>query len=372
LVGRNEHKGVKVPGKKKDMRLQSSADLEKWFAGSGHPLYRMRQLHEWIWKKNITDLDLMSDLPPALREELGSQFEIGKIKIKEQFQSCDGATKFVFELTDKNIIESVLILEKTRTTACISTQVGCPLGCRFCATGKMRFQRDLHTYEIYDQFMVMNSMSTERFGHGLNNVVYMGMGEPLLNYRNTLDSVYRLTDRKYGPGLSPQRITISTSGIPMGIKTLAEEQIRVQLAVSLHSAIEEKRIQLMPLAQKYALEELSEALKYFHAKTRERITIEYLLLGKFNDEIKDAAELASWCRAFPVKINLITYNPSESNDFEKSEPEQTRKFRQFLLGKNMIVNIRASKGNDIAAACGQLAGRVSKIKATGRSKKDRS
>lgn len=342
---------------KRNIKLLSLQELEEWGKIAGLPAFRYRQIYEWLWKKNVSGFDQMTTLTINLRSLLSDCFSFCFIRISETQISKDGTQKIVFELNDGNKIESVLIPSEARITACISTQVGCQLACSFCATGSMGFIRNLEIYEIYEQVKVLNNICVEKQGHKISNIVYMGMGEPLLNYENTIASIMKLTDSKYGTGISPHRITVSTVGIPSGIRKLGDDHHNFQLAVSLHSAIQGKRERIMPVAKKYKLDELSEAIQYFHLKTKARVTIEYLLLHDFNDTESDAKELAKYCKSFPVKVNIIEYNEVENDDFRKSLPSRTRDFCKILTDKNMIVNKRQSRGGDIAAACGQLAKR---------------
>ena len=252
------------------------------------------------------------------------------------------------------LVEGVLIPSDGRTTACISCQAGCPLACSFCATGQLGFNRNLSFHEIYDQVVLLNMQSKRLFGSSLTNIVYMGMGEPLLNYDQVLRSVEKITSET-GLGISPQRITISSVGIPKMIMKMADDNVKFHFALSLHAANNEKRSRIIPVNKKYPLEELTEALKYYHQKTKKRFTIEYILFNDFNDGIQDARELAVFCKSFPVKINLIEYNSTQNTLFRKSQKARVIAFKEFLETKNLVVNTRKSRGEDIAAACGQLA-----------------
>jgi 23S rRNA (adenine2503-C2)-methyltransferase len=271
-------------------------------------------------------------------------------------ESRDGTVKAAFSLHDGNLAEGVFIPSGSRTTACISSQAGCPLGCRFCATGQMGFRRSLSAGEIVDQVRYLDRLSRERKGVPLSNIVYMGMGEPLLNYEAVTESIARLTSPE-GMGLSPQRITLSSVGIPKMIRKLADDGARVHFALSLHAATDEKRNQIIPFNRQHPLDELTAALKYYHTTTGKRFTIEYILFRGFNDSQADARDLARFCKSFPVKVNLIEYNPVEGTGQHRPDPESTRKFAAFLESLNMVVNVRRSRGEDIDAACGQLAGK---------------
>jgi 23S rRNA (adenine2503-C2)-methyltransferase len=338
--------------------MLSLPELKEWCKSEHQPQFRSLQIYDWLWKKGVRSFDAMTDLPAELRNTLNKGFALTPLILKDKLISQDGTAKYSFLLPDGKIIESVIIPAESRTTACISTQAGCPLACRFCATGELGFARDLTAAEIFDQFMMLNGESITIFGHPLDNIVYMGMGEPLLNYAQTLGSIAHLTDQKHGPGISPQRITVSTAGITDKIRRLGDDRAKIQLAVSLHTANQEKRAELMPVAKKHTLAELSESLKYYHGLTKSRITIEYLLLSEVNDGIKDARELASFCLDFPVKINIIEYNEVKGIHFKRASAESTNAFRKFLEDRNLIVNMRQSRGQDIFAACGQLAGKT--------------
>jgi 23S rRNA (adenine2503-C2)-methyltransferase len=284
---------------------------------------------------------------------LKEHFTINPVVVDQFYISKDRTIKFGFNLFDNNKVEGVLIPSAERITACVSTQVGCPLNCSFCATGKNGFIRNLTYAEIYDQVVLISEAAVREYKLKLSNIVYMGMGEPFLNYENTIESIKKITSSS-GLAMSPQRITVSTAGLPDKIVKFADENINVKLAISLHSAIGYKRDILMPVNKKFTLSELSEALIYYHNKTKNRVTFEYLLLDGFNDTIDDAAELAKYCRSFPVKINLIEYNRVDDTSFSKSSAVKLEQFKNYLENKNMLVNIRKSKGEEIFAACGQL------------------
>jgi len=336
----------------KDIRYISNDELVLFLEKCGEKAFRAKQIREWLWKKDIQSFDEMLNLSLSLRESLKNNFEFKTTLIEKEEKSIDRTVKFVFKLFDGNKIEGVLIPSDKRVTACISSQVGCPLGCRFCATGSMGFTRHLHFSEIIDQYSLMNKKALEYYSHDISNIVYMGMGEPPINYDNVKKSIDILTSSE-GKGLSPARITLSTVGIVQGIRRLADEGFKCGLAISLHSADEEKRKKIMPVTTSNTLLELQDALRYYVEKTKSRITIEYLLLDKINDSQNDAMKLAQFCRAFPVKINIIEYNTTDS-EFVGSNPEKKEIFVNYLESKNLIVNIRHSRGQDISAACGQL------------------
>jgi len=342
-----------------DIRELTEDELKGFFTRKGEKAFHGKQVYEWLWKKGAVDFQRMSNLSKASRKLLEEHFSIPALTLAQEQTSADGTLKMVFRTADGMPIESVLIPSGPRATACISSQVGCKLACTFCATGQIPFQRNLTLGEIYDQVVALWRKAEGKYGLSLSNIVYMGMGEPLLNYEHVAGSVHMISGGK-GLGMSPRRLTISTVGIPGGIRKLADDGLRSELAVSLHSAIDEVRTRLVPVSKKFDLQNLKEALQYFTRKTGKRITFEYLLLKDVNDRISDARALAEYSRNFPVKINLIEYNEVEGSGFYRSEARQTEDFKAFLEERNMIVNIRRSRGQDIDAACGQLAGKKGK------------
>jgi 23S rRNA (adenine2503-C2)-methyltransferase len=337
-----------------DIRFLSLAEIEAFFQTIGEKPYRAKQVYEWLWKKSCRSFDEMTNLSKETREKLQQKFTFHIVTILKTLTSSDGTVKNMFQLHDGLLVEGVLIPSDDRTTACISCQAGCPLDCSFCATGQLGFNRNLTFPEIYDQVVLLNKQSKELFGSPLSNIVYMGMGEPLLNYDQVNRSVEKITSEA-GLGISPQRITISSVGIPKMIMKMADDKVKFHFALSLHAANNEKRSSIIPSNKKFPLEELTEALKYYHQKTKKRFTIEYILFHDFNDTIHDARELALFCKSFPVKINLIEYNSTHKSVFQKSEKAKLLAFKEFLETKNLVVNTRKSRGEDIAAACGQLA-----------------
>jgi 23S rRNA (adenine2503-C2)-methyltransferase len=341
---------------KKDIRLLSFAELEEVFKGLGEPKFRTRQVYEWLWKKGAHSFAEMTSLSKTLRQNLDEQFAINAITLDKVQHSLDGTIKSRFRLHDGHLIESVLIPvpAENRYTACVSSQVGCSLTCTFCATGRMKRVRNLDAAEIYDQVVLVNRQAEETFGHPLTNIVYMGMGEPLLAYKNVLQSIEYLTSPE-GLNMSPRRITISTAGIAKMIRSLADDQSKVNLALSLHAADDEKRNQIMPINEQNNLETLMEALEYYYRQTRNRISYEYIAFQNFNDSLEDAARLARLCQRFPVRINIIEYNPIDGAPFLKSSEHRIDDFARYLLERNIMVTVRRSRGKDIDAACGQLA-----------------
>jgi 23S rRNA (adenine2503-C2)-methyltransferase len=340
---------------KTNIRSLTLSGLEEFFIHNGQQKYRARQVYEWLWKKSCRSFDEMSNLSKTSRNLLDEHFSFPVTTIGTSVQSSDKTIKYTFLTHDNLVVEGVLIPSQGRVTACISSQVGCALACTFCATGQLKFRRNLDFSEIFDQVTLLQDQSLKMFGKGLSNIVYMGMGEPLLNYENVFASVEKICDPE-GTGMSPQRITISSVGIADQITRMAEDNPRFHFALSLHSANNEKRNKIIPVNRKYPLPELVKVLKYYHKKTGKRITIEYILFGGFNDSPDDAAELAVFCKNFPVKINLIEYNTVEGSGFHSPEEKRIVTFQEFLEKKNLVVNLRKSRGKDIAAACGQLAG----------------
>lgn len=339
---------------KKDIRALSLEELIKELAAVNEKSFRAKQIYEWLWKKSAQSFDEMTNLSLALRNQLKEHFTINAIAVDTTQTSSDKTIKSGFRLHDNHLIEGVLIPTETRMTACVSSQVGCSLTCKFCATGKLDRIRNLNADEIYDQVAIIRKQSEDNYNIPLSNIVYMGMGEPLLNYANVLKSIEKITSPE-GLNMSPQRITVSTAGIAKMIKKLGDDGVKFNLALSLHAANDEKRDKIMPINEHNNLEVLKEALKYFYDKTGTRITYEYIVFNNFNDSLKDAAELAEFCRNTPCKINLIEYNPIGDGIFENAKIDRIEAFRKFLESKKLIVNIRRSRGKDIDAACGQLA-----------------
>ena len=337
----------------RDIRSLSFSEIETFLLDNGHKKFRAKQVYEWLWKKSANSIDDMSNLSKDLRQLLNNHFEINNIKVDATQISDDRTVKVGFKLSDDKVIEGVLIPTDTRATACISSQTGCALNCDFCATAMLGKGRDLTPGEIYDQVVILNSISIEKYDIPLSNIVLMGMGEPLLNYDNVLSAIEKITSDK-GLGISPKRITLSTSGVTKMIEKLADDDVKFNLAVSLHSANQETRNRIMPINKSNDLSELATALKYFYNKTQSRITFEYLLLGGVTDSLNDAKELAEFCKIVPCKINLIDFNLVEGKSYRKSTEKNTNIFIEYLESKNLIVNFRRSRGKDIDAACGQL------------------
>ncbi|MDC1024610.1 23S rRNA (adenine(2503)-C(2))-methyltransferase RlmN [Flavobacteriales bacterium] len=343
---------------KKNIRELKLEELINFLKNQNIPSYRAKQIHEWLWKKRAVNFYEMTSLSLSLRDLLEQNFNLNAVKIHKAERSYDGTIKYSLKLHDNKLVEGVLIPSKKRLTACISSQVGCSLSCTFCATGTLKLERNLNYAEIYDQIFILNEEALLNFGKPLSNIVYMGMGEPLLNYENLLKSI-ELVSSKNGLSMSPKRITVSTAGIAKMIKKLADDEVRFNLAISLHSIDDIKREEIMPINKSINLEELKESIKYFFEKTGTRITYEYILFKDINDSLDDAHELVKFCKSTPCKVNLIEYNSVDNIPFQKASNNKTEKFINFLNEKNVIVNLRRSKGKDINAACGQL---VNKLK----------
>ncbi len=341
---------------KNDIRQLNKIELKTVLKDMGEPAYRADQIWKWLWNEGTDDFDKMTNLSKALREKLEQDFFIPKAKTFKVQHSHDGTIKSVFLLHDEAIIEAVLIPvpKDKRFTLCVSCQVGCSLSCSFCATGKMKRVRNLTAGEIVDQFFEVNKQSLETFGHPLTNIVYMGMGEPLLNYKEVMRSIDFITDPE-GINMSPRRITVSTAGISKMITRLADDEVRFNLALSLHAANDQKRNEIMAINEQNDLDSLMEALRYFYKKTGNRISYEYITFQNFNDHPEDAKELIKLCTYFPVRVNIIEYNPVEGLDFIKSDEDRLDKFAAILANNNVRVTVRRSRGKDIDAACGQLA-----------------
>ncbi len=337
-----------------DIRSLSPEALNEHFKAMGEPAFRAKQVYDWLWAKACTQFDEMSNLPKALREKLKDQYQINHIRIDDSQFSADGTIKNSFRLYDENLIEGVLIPTPERMTACVSSQVGCSLTCKFCATGYMDRKRNLNADEIFDQVVLISRQAEENYQLPLSNIVYMGMGEPLLNYANVLKSIERITAED-GLNMSYKRITISTAGIAKMIKKLGDDGVKFNLALSLHAANDQKRNEIMPINEQNSLKALAEALKYYYAKTKNPVTYEYIVFNDFNDEISDAEELARFCKHVPCKVNIIEYNPISFAAFQNAAIDKIEVFAEYLRNKGIITNIRRSRGKDIDAACGQLA-----------------
>ena len=340
--------------KKIDIRQLSLEQLTDEIVKLGEKPYRAKQVHQWLWKKRVIDFDQMTNLSKSFRKLIENNFIINALVLSEAQISSDKTIKNAFLLADNSVIEGVLIPTKKRMTACVSVQVGCSLDCAFCATGKLKRIRNLNADEIYDQVVMINDQSQKEYSIPISNIVYMGMGEPLLNYKNVLLSVDRITSED-GLGMSAKRITISTAGIHKKIVRLADDKVKFNLALSLHAANDEKRNKIMPINESNSLNSLKEAMIYFSEMTGTRPTLEYIIFKDFNDEISDAEELVQFAKSFPSKINIIEYNSIDQGKYQQATVKKVDAFASYLESKNLIVNIRRSRGKDIDAACGQLA-----------------
>jgi 23S rRNA (adenine2503-C2)-methyltransferase len=339
---------------RKDIRQLNTEELVAFFEAKGEKKFRAKQVMEWLWKKSAGSFDEMTNLSKPVRDMLQAEFALEKIQLSDQQISSDRTIKCAFEVAPGRVVEGVLIPTTNRMTACISSQVGCSLSCKFCATGRLKMLQNLTAGEIYDQVVYLKNQAEERYKIPLSNIVYMGMGEPLLNYKNVLSSIEKITSPD-GLGMSPQRITVSTAGVAKMIKKLGDDGVKFNLALSLHAANDEKRNQIMDINESNNLATLAEALVYFYEKTGTRVTFEYIIFKDFNDSLRDAKELAEYSKNLPVKINIIEYNPIDGGEFKQADPERVDAFAQYLESRNMIVNVRRSRGKDIDAACGQLA-----------------
>ena len=339
---------------KQDVRKLTFDKLKDYVLETGLPAFRAKQIWEWIWVKSAHNFDEMSNLSLTMRAQLAKDFDILPISVQTDQKSNDGTIKLAFALHDKSLMEGVLIPAEDRMTACVSSQVGCSLSCKFCATGYMDRKRNLDPAEIYDQVVEIDKQSKKHFDVPISNIVFMGMGEPLLNYKNVLQSIERITATD-GLNMSPKRITVSTAGIAKMIIKLADDQVKFNLALSLHAANDVKRNQIMPINETNTLKVLKEALLYFYQKTGNQITFEYIVFDNFNDRIEDAEELWHFAKSIPSKINIIEYNPIAEAQYQNTTADKLEQFADFLKSKKLTVNIRRSRGKDIDAACGQLA-----------------
>jgi len=342
---------------KTDIRSIPESQLSQILTEAGLPSFRSRQIQEWLWKKGVTDFESMSNLSKSDRAWLHERYEIRDVRIHSSQKSEDGTIKIAFKLFDDAFIEGVLIPTEKRMTACVSSQVGCSLSCKFCATGYLKCQRNLSAAEIYDQVKLIDQQARENYGIPLTNIVFMGMGEPLLNYAQVMEGIERITNEN-GLGMSASRITVSTAGIAKMIKKMGDDEVKFNLALSLHAANNEKRSAIMPINDTNPLEELKEALHYFYRKTKRKITLEYAVINDTNDGLSEVEDLIKFAKNIPCKINLIEYNPIEMADFMGSSVDKIGKFAYKLEQAGLIVNVRRSRGKDIDAACGQLANKL--------------
>ena len=344
--------------KKKDIRALTKEQLQEFFVAQGDKSFRGSQVYEWLWSKSAHSFEDMTNISKETRLMLEDNFVINHIRVDLMQRSSDGTIKNAVRLHDDLTVESVLIPTKKRTTACVSSQVGCSLDCKFCATATLKRLRNLNPDEIYDQVVAIDNESRLYFDKPLSNIVFMGMGEPLMNYNNVMKAVEKITSKE-GLGMSSKRITISTSGVPKMIKKLADDETKVRLAVSLHSAIDEIRTTIMPFNATFPLADLQEALEYWYEKTKSKITYEYIVWEGINDTRKDAEALVRFCKYVPCKVNLIEYNPIDDGVFQQASSDATHMYESMLERNGITVTVRRSRGKDIDAACGQLANKSS-------------
>jgi len=342
---------------KKDIRTLTKEQLRDFFVANGDKAFRGNQVYEWLWAKKAHDFETMTSLGKMTRQMLEDNFVINHIRVDEMQTSSDGTIKNAVRLHDGLVVESVLIPTEKRTTACVSSQVGCSLDCNFCATARLKRMRNLSPGEIYDQVAAIDSESRQYHNRPLSNIVFMGMGEPLMNYNNVLQAIEMITSPE-GLGMSAKRITLSTSGIPKMIRKLADDGVKFKLAVSLHSAIDEVRSRIMPFSQNFPLKDLRESLEYWYSMTKSRITYEYVVWKGINDRKEDIDALVKFCRYVPCKVNLIEYNPIDDGEFQQADPEVIEAYIRALENSGVVAKVRRSRGKDIDAACGQLANKA--------------
>jgi 23S rRNA (adenine2503-C2)-methyltransferase len=346
-----------VNGQQTDIRKLDEQELIQLFTVKGEKSFRARQVYSWLWKKSAQSFEQMTDLSKPLRQWLQEDFAILPVTEHLVQKSTDGTVKTGMKLFDGQLIEGVMIPDEDRSTACVSSQVGCSLACTFCATGFLKRARNVDAAEIYDQVVLLRHHALQHHSRGLTNIVFMGMGEPLLNYDQVMRGIQLITSEN-GLHMSPKRITISTSGIARNIVRMADEGSKVNLALSLHAATNEKRDQIMDINRSNNLETVMDALQYFYQKTGNKITFEYVLLHEFNDRPEDAEALSRLCRSLPAFVNLIEFNAVEGVAFKKTPPAARQDFVDRLRRMGVEVKVRRSRGKDIDAACGQLANKV--------------
>jgi 23S rRNA (adenine2503-C2)-methyltransferase len=342
---------------KKDIRALTKEQLRDFFVENGDKSFRGNQVYEWLWSKSLHTFEDMTNISKETREMLEANFVINHIKVDSMQKSADGTIKNGIKLHDGFVVESVLIPTKKRTTACVSSQVGCSLDCKFCATSRLKRMRNLNPDEIYDQVVIIDKQSRLYHNRKLTNIVFMGMGEPLMNYKNVLKSIEMITSPE-GLNMSSKRITVSTSGVPKMIKMMADEDVKFHLAVSLHSAIDEVRTSIMPFNTNFPLKDLKESLEYWYEKTKRAITYEYIVWEGINDKREDIIALVEFCKAVPCKVNLIEYNPIDDGEFQQASSSAINNYISNLEMNDITVNVRKSRGKDIDAACGQLANKA--------------
>ena len=338
----------------KDIRLIKPDNLEQLLKKNKFPTYRSKQIQNWARKINVQSFNQMSNLPIDLIHFLIENFKLNKSKVKTIKKSSDGTIKFAIKLYDNLIVEAVLIPSNNRITACISSQVGCSLDCNFCATSKIKKMRNLEFYEIFDQIMLLNKESINHFSSSITNIVFMGMGEPLLNYKNVIESIDQITS-DFGIGISYKKITLSTSGISKMIRKMADDNVKFNLAISLHTALEKTRNKVMPFSKSFPIKELVDSLEYWYKKIKRKITFEYLIWKEINDDFEHINALVSICKRIPSKVNIIEYNDTDNTIFCNADDKWINNYVTTLKENRIPVSVRRSRGKDIDAACGQLA-----------------
>ena len=338
----------------KDIRLIRPENLEQLLKKNKFPTYRSKQIQNWARKINVQSFNQMSNLPSDLIQFLIENFKLNKSKVKTSKKSFDGTIKFAIQLYDNLIVEAVLIPSNKRVTACVSSQVGCSLDCNFCATSKIKKMRNLESYEIFDQIMLLNKESINHFSSPITNIVFMGMGEPLLNYKNVIESIDQITN-DFGIGISYKKITLSTSGISKMIKKMADDDVKFNLAISLHTALEKTRNKVMPFSKSFPIKELVDSLEYWYKKIKRKITFEYLIWKEINDDFEHINALVSICKRIPSKVNIIEYNDTDNSMFRNADDKWINNYVTTLKENRIPVSVRRSRGKDIDAACGQLA-----------------
>ena len=342
---------------KKDIRALTKEQLREFFVTHSDKAFRGNQVYEWLWSKGAHHFEDMTNVSKETRTMLEENFVINHIKVDQMQRSEDGTVKNAVRLHDGLVVESVLIPTNTRTTACVSSQVGCSLDCNFCATARLKRMRNLNPDEIYDQVIAIDKESRLYYNHPLSNIVFMGMGEPLMNYNNVIKAIEMITSNE-GLGMSPKRITVSTSGIPKMIKKMADDEVKFKLAVSLHSAIDEIRSRIMPFSTNFPLADLRESLQYWYQKTKSKITYEYVVWKGINDTKESIDALVKFCKYVPCKVNLIEYNPIDDGEFQQASEESVNAYIKALAASGIVAKVRRSRGKDIDAACGQLANKA--------------
>jgi len=343
-----------MESEQRDIRALTKEQLKDYFISIGEKPFRAQQVYEWLWQKGAKNFEEMTNISFALREKLKSNFVINHIRVDQLQRSEDGTIKNAVKLYDDKVVESVLIPTDTRITACVSSQVGCSLDCTFCATAQLKRMRNLNPDEIYDQVVAIKNEAENFYNRPLTNIVFMGMGEPLLNYNNVLAAIEKITSPE-GLGMSPKRITLSTVGLAKMIRKMADDEVKFKLAVSLHSARDEVRSQIMSINLKNPVKDLAEALQYWYQKTKSRVTYEYVVWKNINDKAEDIAALVKFCKLVPCKVNLIEYNPIEEDGYQQASEEVLQQYISELTANGIVAKVRRSRGKDIDAACGQLA-----------------